>query len=1260
MSVRRSRKCGDMFMNGLLAAVLMVLGTWRFSPTTAAPSLPQGGGTTNGAWVAQFWDNTDMAGEPVWTQRDIRVRYDWEDWRPIVGSRGEQVRNFPTDNFSIRWTSTFLTRFSEYYTFVLISDEGARLKVREQGSEQWTTLIDAWDAHEERADSGSIMLDSGRVYEAELEYYDLSGHARCELYWQSQSTPYEVIDHIASSICHYSGNNQSANDYENAVVFGDNEFDENGWPKNDINTVLGGNRAKYPGRYLLQFTGKADIEIPGAVFHSGGETYEVNVPSGVGYDQSTNTTRIEFDGEDKVRLRLNNTLRTPQSDTGSGVTNIYVMRPTRKNGTEYHLPGEAANGEWREAMKPYVAFRVQRTGLNDNPSWDKRTPPTYANISNKHERSEICYEKLIMQANECGRDLHFNFGGSHNEEWMRKFAKLTYYGSDGSEPYDGPTENPVYPPLNSNLRIYLEHGNEMGWSAIQPRGWTRDDLPRHFEQKDSVWQAINYDQRYEEIEHGAVMRYHAYRTTKMSLHMRKVWGDEAMGEKVRVMIYGQYQNPFQNHFCQYIDNYFNNGAGNFVENPYPVNQHLWGAGMAVYYGCKNIWGEGETYILSDGSFEENDISAGQAQIAPSSAWEFEGTAGVVDYRFARSPAHTTEDPGSLLEVTEKKAYGFAFTVGDKDVFMYAFGRYDTDDKEHTVLLYEGDGQSYSHAKSIADIHLNMDKEFKESAAKRELREGYVYSPTTYCGWITGSSIRPGIYRLPAGKQYFIVSVEEPGDRIPGRTQFSAHPSITIDGAVEGSAGNYNGTRPLDNFEIIGETGTGYGHVNFLFTDSPLSPAPGTEIIPVDPSFGPNFPETQLKHKNPEIVKTGSKMAFLVGQSAISQQFTVSDEGEYAVVLCGAITDPLIPQGVERGAHRWERKACNPLNVYLDDSLVAGNLVLGESRKPLGGYWTFASKYLTLSAGTHTVRIEGTNDLISAVTYLDGVHLASMDDYFGGPNATNFLEGGSATGTTASRFEQKCRSASGMAQNWGLVASTYEGGNSVGGDWDAGGVLFWEQAKWWHPYTKTAEQNAFAFWYKLGGTLACHYYPPFPWSNFADCENYVQWQAAMERTNTWTLEASFDQVNYGFMAPSTMTCDSMHYTGGRRYSSPYNDQFKTDPELDPNDWKCWRIIAPKAAMYEVTADVAGGEVRLSVDETNEVARGTGEVAGSVFLTKGAHSIKVKALSETATVNSVSIGEPVVGVKNRRGGNVKEIENGIFRKSVEIGIKSAGGN
>ncbi len=1258
-------RCEMFSLEGRLFPILgtiVLICTSLVSAQQQSPSLPQGGGTTNGAWTAEFWENNDMSGDPVWTQLDIRVRHDWEDWRPIIGSRGEHVRDFPTDNFSVRWTSSFVSRFNERYTFLLVSDEGARLKVREQGAANWTTLIDAWDAHSRRTDSASIQLDPSKVYEAQVEYYDLSGDAVCELYWSSQSTPKEVVDYIGASIVHYTGSNQHANAFESGPFFGAPR-DENGWPMTDFN-ILANTGEDYRGRCFIQFKGRADVEIRGAVFHVGGETYEKALPSGVGYDPATNTTRAEFDGEADVRLEMNNTQRSPDHEINTGVTDVYVMLPVKDGASEHHQPGEAANGEWRETMKPYVAFRVQRTGLNDNPDWDRRTPPTYSQIRGKDEeygKSEFCYERLIMQANECGRDLHFNFGGSHNEEWMHKFARLVFYGSDGKEPYDGPTANPAYPPLNSNLRIYLEHGNEMGWSSIQPRGWTRHDLPKHFEDKDSVWQVLNYDGYLDRVSSAAVFRYHGYRTTRMSLAMRKVWGDANMGEKVRVMLYGQSHQSWQNKCYQFIDDYFNNGAGDFVTDPRPVNRHLWGGGLAMYYGCSNIWAEGDHVWLSDRSFEENDIGAGEAALAPQSAWTFTGTAGIVDYRFPRFPAHGGMGNETPVEAPATKVYGFSFTVGEKDIFVYAVGRIAQGTKTHQLAIYGGDGTQIEKRDPAVELLLNMEKEPQSSEGMREVRDGYVYTPLSYCAWITSVSYHPGLYRLSAGETYVIVSGEDAGDPILPAGTLTARNGITINGAVEADDGRVNGRSKLENMQLVSGAGTGYGHLNFLFTDAPKSPAAGMEIIPMDPSWGPNFPETSEKHRNPEEVLTGSKMAFIAGKGAISQSFTVTEEDEYTLVLTGGITDPYIPEDGSRGEYRWDRKYGNALNVFIGDSLVAEDLVMAAGRKPLGGYWTFGSEYLRLTPGTYEVRIEGTNESTRATVYIDGVHIGSMDDYFGGPNAENFREGGSETGATNSRLEKKMRHASAQAQNWGLVATTYEGGNSVGGDWNAGNVLFWEQGKFKHPYTKTADINAFNQWFSMGGHLGCHYYPPIDWSYYANSENYVQWQGAMHRANVWSLEASLDYHKYGFMAPVVLNCDSMHYTGStgwRGYKAAYNDTWETDPELEAGGWKSWRILTPMAARYDLTAEVEGGTVILSADETNVAARGTGTVTGSVFLTKGAHTVKVKAVDGTCSVTSVSIGEPVVGVKNVRAGE-KAFENGIFRKSVEIGIKSAGG-
>ena len=153
-----------------------------------------------------------------------------------------------------------------------------------------------------------------------------------------------------------------------------------------------------------------------------------------------------------------------------------------------------------------------------------------------------------------------------------------------------------------------------------------------------------------------------------------------------------------------------------------------------------------------------------------------------------------------------------------------------------------------------------------------------------------------------------------------------------------------------------------------------------------------------------------------------------------------------------------------------------------------------------------IRIEGLSDDDSDIAYIDGMHLGTMEDYYGGPNASNFLGAGSATGQTDSQFDVNVRHSSGMAANWGLVATTYEGGNSVGGDWNAGGCLFWTQSKWYHPPKSRIKTPPTAG----SSTVATSfpYYPPFDWNDYPNSEDYQQWEAARARAQELDWEPSW--------------------------------------------------------------------------------------------------------------------------------------------------------
>lgn len=988
----------------------------------AAPyhRLPQGGGTLYPAWTGEYWANPKLDGPPAYTKSEERVRFDWEDWRPVLGSRAESVRNFPTDNFSARWTAAFIARFGEEYTFKLISDEGARLKVRPQGGKDWTTLIDAWQPHPRRADTAQMKLAAGGKYDVVIEYYDLAGDAVCELYWSSPSTPEEVLDYTSgTTVREYwpemnaDMNQQGGGSREdfpaNAAKQGDiKEVDDNGWPKQDFKYVLQQGWATYPGRHLLRFVGQAQVTIGGAKFIVGGQTPGEKLPKGAGYDPRTNETRAMFDvAEGKVTLTIEakETRRTPDSPAGSGVTELYVMKPVKKGGDRPHEIGEIANGEVREAFLPAMFWRVQRTGLNDIGKWSERTPPSYARIAGKIWRADMAYEKLFMAANEIGRDLHLCFGGSIDYGFMENLAKLARFGSDGVNPYDKPTKNPVYPPLNPNLRLYLEHGNEMGWSAIQPRQWTKDYDKIRETKQEPEWGALNFDGKIAADAFRGVMRYHAYRTVRMSQAMRKVWGDAAMGDKVRVMLFGQYERDFQNTMPQYLDDYLNNGAGAFVKDPHPASYYLWGSGPAVYYGTTNMWAQ-------------------------------------------------------------------------------------------------------------------IDK--------------------------------------------------------------------------------------------LGGPGTGFGQVVFRYTDQILAPADGMAVVPPDPAVDPSIATGGLgKSDIPKEAWTGSRMAFVAGQGALSQDFTVAEPGEYALIMSGA----------------HGQTGDNPLNVFIGKTNVWEKQLLRGDRKPKFGVFNYGTKYVHLAPGTYPVRIEGTKADPAAVAYIDAVHIGSMNDYFGGPNADNFLGAGAATGQTEGRFALVAKLTTAMALNWGLVPVAYEGGTNAGGDWNGGNVFYTHQAKWEHPLSTVADNNWARFWHRCGGFNAMYYYPGFPDNGLPEADTYRPWAAAINRAQGWELEPA-----EGLPLPATLTCDQPHCQGepASRWDGWYHPFLKNGynkgAKLTPGQWKSWIVLAPAARDYALTAKTAGdGTARLAAGDARVVAVGPAgqPLAGKVFLTKGAHAIKVRADAGAVEVQEITL-------------------------------------
>ncbi|MBN1806960.1 MAG: hypothetical protein JW837_17060 [Sedimentisphaerales bacterium] len=92
------------------------------------------------------------------------------------------------DTFSVRWTGEIEALRTEAYTFTTGCDDGVRLYLNGE------LIIEAW-ADQDRVETSSdpIPLVAGQRYQIVCEGYENGGEAEWQLYWQSPSTPREVV-----------------------------------------------------------------------------------------------------------------------------------------------------------------------------------------------------------------------------------------------------------------------------------------------------------------------------------------------------------------------------------------------------------------------------------------------------------------------------------------------------------------------------------------------------------------------------------------------------------------------------------------------------------------------------------------------------------------------------------------------------------------------------------------------------------------------------------------------------------------------------------------------------------------------------------------------------------------------------------------------------------------------------------------------------------------------------------------------------------
>ena len=78
-------------------------------------------------------------------------------------------KNFPNDNFSVRWEGQIKIDQSSTYTFYIISDDGVRLFINGKN------IINNWQAQPATENKGKIALQGDKTYPIVIEYFEDSG-----------------------------------------------------------------------------------------------------------------------------------------------------------------------------------------------------------------------------------------------------------------------------------------------------------------------------------------------------------------------------------------------------------------------------------------------------------------------------------------------------------------------------------------------------------------------------------------------------------------------------------------------------------------------------------------------------------------------------------------------------------------------------------------------------------------------------------------------------------------------------------------------------------------------------------------------------------------------------------------------------------------------------------------------------------------------------------------------------------------------------
>lgn len=131
------------------------------------------GPTQNGPWSAQFFNNINLDGAPVYMANYNGIQFNW--------GYGSPASSVPADNWGARFVQ-YRYFPAGVYRFVVTSDDGVRIYVDDR------QVINQWVQQSARTVTGDIALGDGSHF-IRVEFFDLSALAQLKVHWEYLGNP---------------------------------------------------------------------------------------------------------------------------------------------------------------------------------------------------------------------------------------------------------------------------------------------------------------------------------------------------------------------------------------------------------------------------------------------------------------------------------------------------------------------------------------------------------------------------------------------------------------------------------------------------------------------------------------------------------------------------------------------------------------------------------------------------------------------------------------------------------------------------------------------------------------------------------------------------------------------------------------------------------------------------------------------------------------------------------------------------------------